>query len=97
MGLFTKIEKQEVIGQLKASGSRDKDALYLLKMALLKRAEFGKLQGTILMVGGGFFTITLIGIALGIPMLIFGWWLKRRAISNVDVVESAYAEHIAGL
>jgi hypothetical protein len=56
-----------------------------------------KTYGTILMVCGGVLTITIIGAILGIPLLILGWFMRSRGVSNIATVEAAYAEYIAGL
>ena len=49
------------------------------------------------MVCGGVLTITIIGAILGIPLLILGWFMRSRGVSNIATVEAAYAEYIAGL
>ncbi len=66
-------------------------------MGLLKVPNFAKSNGTMCMAAGGLMTITIIMAIVGIPFLIFGWWMRRRAVSNIKTVEAVYAEYIAGL
>jgi len=47
-----------------------------------------------LMVLGGLMTILILTAFIGIPLLILGWWMRRRGVSNVQVVEAAYAEYV---
>src|SRR5262245_16715114 len=92
---FTKYNKQSVIGQLKATGSRDKDVLYAQRDQLVAPQKNLKLLGWICIVCGGFFTITVILAIAGIPFMIFGWWLLRFSKSNIQTVEEAYSEYLA--
>lgn len=92
-GPYTKFNKQEVIGLLKATGSKDKDVLYASKAGLLKVARQTRFNGTIFMVVGVVFTIVLIGI----PMLIGGWYLRRRGTSSIKAIEEAYREYTESL
>lgn len=95
--VFFKTNKQEAIGVLKATGSRDKDILYAAKQGQIKQASFPKFHGTLLMVAGGLICITIIGIPAGIFMLGFGWWLRNRGITSAKAIEEAYQEYTAGL
>ena len=97
MGPLTKLEKQEVIGMLKASGSRDKDVIATQKGQLLTLAKMPKWIGTVFMVGGGLASLTVILAVIGIPMVIFGWWIRRRGVSSVEAVEAGYAELLQGI
>jgi hypothetical protein len=92
---FTKMDKQGVIGALKATGSRDPDILYSQKQELLAPASQLKLLGIICMVIGAFFTVTVILAIAGIPFMIFGWWLWSFSKKNIAAVENGYAEYVA--
>jgi hypothetical protein len=92
---FTKMDRQSVIGALKATGSRDPDILYSQKTELLSLAKQLKLLGIICMVGGAFFTITVILAIAGIPLAIFGWWCWSFGKKNIAAVEAGYAEYLA--
>ena len=95
--IYAKLTKQEVIGTLKATGSRDKDVLYAAKEGQLKVAWLPKFCGTIGMIAGVGLSLTIIGAPIGIPMFFAGWWLRRRGTSSIEAVEAAYKEYTEGL
>jgi hypothetical protein len=92
---FTKLDKQSVIGTLKACGSRDPDVLFAQKQQLVAPAKHLKLLGYICLACGAFFTVTVILAIAGIPFMIFGWWLQRFAKGNIRTVDIAYDEFLA--
>ena len=91
---FTKIDKQSVIGTLKACNSRDPDVLHAQTAQLLSGAKNLKVLGIICLVIGGIFTAMIIMAWFGIPVMIFGWWLMRFGGRNIRTVEEAYAEFL---
>ena len=92
---FTRLDKQSVIGALKACSSRDPDVLFAQKQQLLAPAKHLKLLGYICLAGGTFFTVTIVLAIAGIPLMIFGWWLQRFGKSNIRTVDTAYEEFLA--
>jgi hypothetical protein len=92
---FITVNRQEVIGNLKATGSRDPDVLYAQKSILLQAVRFPKLAGTSLMIVGALCTLLMVLAFIGIPLLIGGWWLRRRGVRNIQTVEAAYSEFVA--
>jgi hypothetical protein len=92
---FTKLDKQSVIGTLKACGSRDPDVLFAQKQQLLTPAQHLKLLGYICLAIGAVFTVTVILAIAGIPAMVFGWWVQRFGKQNIRTVEGAYAEFLA--
>ena len=92
---FTKMDRQSVIGALKATGSRDQDVLHSQKNELLSPAKQLKLLGVICMVSGALFTLTVIHAIAGIPFAIFGWWCWRFGKQNIAAVEAGYSEYLA--
>src|ERR1051326_6166562 len=92
---FTKIDKQSVIGTLKATGSRDTDVLYAQKAKLLAPAKNLKLLSVICMASGAIFTITVILAIVGIPFVVFGIWLWRFSSQNIAAIDAGYAEYLA--
>lgn len=94
-GPFAKIDKQTVIGILKAVGSRDPDILHAQKQKLLAPAKNLKNISMALMIGGGVLTITVFAAFAGIPLALFGIWVWRRSAQNTAVVEAAYNEFLA--
>lgn len=91
---FLKLDRAMVIGYLKSTGSHDPDVLHTQKAEILSAAKFPKMAGVYLMVLGGLMTILILTAFIGIPLLILGWWMRRRGVSNVQVVEAAYAEYV---
>lgn len=91
---FLKLDKSTVIGYLKSTGSRDPDVLHTQKRELMSAAKFPKYAGVYVMVMGGLLTMLIIMAFIGIPMLILGWWMRKRGVQNIAVVEEAYAEYV---
>jgi len=92
---FTKLDKQSVIGTLKATGSRDADILHAQKQKLLAPAKNLKILAIIMIVGGALLTITVILAIAGIPFALFGVWLWRFSSKNIAAVEAGYTEYLA--
>ena len=91
-GLFTPVDKQWVIGTLKAVGSTDPDVLYAARVKLLTAVGFTRIAGAGLV---GLGVLLLVYPATrwfaGLPLL-SGWWLWRRGARNVAMVEAGYEE-----
>jgi hypothetical protein len=94
-GPFSKIDKQTVIGTLKAVGSRDSDMLYAQKQKLLAPSKNLRNISYVLIGGGGLLTITVFAAFAGIPLALFGVWLWRRSSRNTAIVEAGYSEFVA--
>jgi hypothetical protein len=89
-----KIDKQQVIGALKATHSNDPDVLFARKEELLAETKRMKLLGIAPIIMGIVMTITIIGAIVGIPVMIFGFWVRGRLKSNIKVAEEAYTEYV---
>jgi hypothetical protein len=94
---FLSLDKTTVIGFLKSTGSRDTDVLYTQKRNLESAARFPKLAGVYLMVVGGLMTVMILTAFIGIPLLILGWWMRRRGIRNLQAVEEGYADYVGSV
>lgn len=92
---FLKLDRSTVIGYFKSTGSHDPDVLHAQKAEIMSAARFPKMAGIYLMVLGGLMTILILTAFIGIPLLGLGWWIRRRGVANVQVVEAAYAEYLA--
>jgi uncharacterized membrane protein YccF (DUF307 family) len=102
--VFTKMDRQQAIGMLKARGTADPDVLYGSMAELV--ASFRTLKNLLLfplilgMVITVFMAITIIGIPLavffGIPLTVVSFWLRGNAKKNIATVEAAYAELTGG-
>jgi hypothetical protein len=94
---FTKLDKQSVIGTLKATGSQDPDVLHAQKAKLLAPNKNLKILSVILMVSGVLFTVTVVLAIAGIPFAIFGLWMWRFSSKNIAAVELGYTEYLAAI
>ena len=91
---FSKVDKQSVIGTLKATGSRDPDVLHASKATMLSTLRLPKLAGALVIFCGVLLSLTIIGAFLGIPMILMGWFFRRRGSHNVAMVEAGYADYL---
>ena len=94
---FLKLDKPTVIGYLKSTGSRDPDVLHTQKAEIMSAAKFPKYAGIYVMIMGALMTVLILTAFIGIPLLILGWWMRRRGVANIEVAESAYAEYTGSL
>ena len=93
-GTFGKMDRQSVIGSLKATGSRDPDVLFLQKKKLITPNKNLKV-GSFGMMGLGVLLLPLLGA--GIPVILLGIWMYRFGVKNIKVVEAAYSEYLTSL
>lgn len=94
-GPFTRLDKQSVIGTLKATGTRDPDVLHAQKQKLLAPSKNLKMVSYIIMGCGLLLTITIFAAFAGIPFGLFGIWVYRFSSKNITTVETAYSEYLA--
>ena len=93
---FLKLDKSMVIGELKSAGTKDPDVLHGRLVHIRTMAAFPKNVGLYIMVMGGLCTAMILLAFIGIPLLIFGWWLRKRGLANLKVVEEAWNEFNGG-
>lgn len=89
-----KLEKQQVTGALKATRSNDPDVLFAKKEELLFETRRLKLLGIMPIIVGGAMSLTIIGAFVGIPIMIFGFWMRSRIKRNTANADEALAEYI---
>jgi ABC-type Fe3+ transport system permease subunit len=94
---FSLVHREQVIGALKATGSRDPDVLFAAKQALLEPVKPLKFIGIWAYVMGVILCILILTAILGIPLIFFGWWVRKRATQNINTIESAYTEYLNSL
>ncbi len=94
---FSVVTRQQVLGALKATGSKDPDVLYAAKQELLEPVKPLKFIGLWAYVTGGLTTLLILTAIIGIPLLFFGWWTRRRARTNIETIESAFNEYMNSL
>lgn len=91
---FSRVTHQQVVGQLKSTGSADPDVLFAAKQAIIEPVKPLRLIGLWAYVTGGLMTLTIFLSVLGIPLLIFGWWVRKRGKENLARIEAAYGEYV---
>jgi hypothetical protein len=96
ISMFT-LDKQTVIGTLKARGSRDFDVLYAQKTSMLSLSTDLRTYGLVAMIAGGLASLTLILAAIGIPFALFGWWLRHKGSKNIEIAEEAFNEYLESI
>ena len=94
---FSLMSRQQVLGVLKATGSTDTDVLAAAKAELVQPMKFLKFMGLWAYVTGGLATILILTAIIGIPLLIFGWWVRRRAASNLATIDATYDEYLQSI
>jgi hypothetical protein len=92
-----KVEKQQVLGALKGCGSYDPDVLFARKEELLADSRKMKLLGIMPIIVGIAMCLTVIGAFVGIPMIGFGWWVRKRIRTNIETADSAYADYLGSV
>jgi hypothetical protein len=94
---FGRLTPQEVLGSLKSTGSRDPDVLFAAKQALLETVKPLKVMGIWAYITGGLCTVMILLAFIGIPLLFFGWWVRRRATQNIETIESTFTEYLGSI
>ena len=89
---FLELDTSQVIVYLESAGSKDPDILHMRKTSLLSLARFPKHTGTYVMVVGALCTALILLAVVGIPLIVLGWWMRRRGVMNVRAVERGWAE-----
>lgn len=93
-GPFTRVDRQSVIGTLKATGTKDPDILYAQKQKLMATSKSLHKVSFVVMGCGALLTITVVAAFAGIPALLFGAWIWRFSGKNLATIESAYSEYL---
>lgn len=93
-GPFVSLDRQTVVGALKATGSRDLDVLYAARTKLLGVAAgprwYGSaVAGVALLLGAGPLARLPAMLLLGV-----GLWLLRRGTLNIRMVKAGHAEYV---
>ena len=95
--VITKLNKQQIIGNLRATGSTDRDVLYAKKEELLVETRRLKLLGVVPIILGAILSITLVGAIVGIPMIVFGVMVRRAYNHNLATSDEALSEYLQRL
>ena len=94
---FNLLSREQVMGALKSTGSKDADVLLAAKEEFASNYRPIKWFGIWGMVCGVLMTMLIVMAPLGIPLFFLGlWWFKRAKKNNV-LIEATYAEYVGNL
>lgn len=91
------LDKQTVIGALKASGSKDPDVLYTTKKKLVEQCRGLRIYSWVPIISGVLLSLTIIGAFIGIPVLVLGIWLRMKTGKSMRIADDAYNEYLAAV
>ncbi len=95
--VIPKLTHQQVIGSLRSTNSTDRDVLFARKEDMLAETYRMKLLTIVPLIIGGILTLSIFGAIVGIPMIIFGYLVRKTYKSNIAVAESAFAEYLQSI
>lgn len=92
-----RLDRQQVIGALKTTGSTDPDVLYARKEELLAETRKMKFLGLWGIVVGSVCTVTIFLSFIGIPIFIYGMWVRKKIRQNLKIAEAALTEYLLSI
>ncbi len=95
--VVAKLDRQLVIGALRATGSADEDVLYAKKEFLLAESYKMKPLGILPLIVGGAISLTIIGAVIGIPIILFGLAVGKTIKNNIAIANTSYVEYLQSL
>jgi hypothetical protein len=95
--ILPKLNHQQVIGSLRATGSTDPDVLFAKKEDLLAETKRLKLLGIVPIIVGSIMTVTIVGAIVGIPMLFVGFSVRKSITHNIAVTDAALADYMQSI
>jgi len=94
---FNLLSREQVMGALKSTGSKDPDVLLAAKEEFASNYRPIKWFGIWAMVCGGLMTALIVMAPLGIPLFFLGIWWFRRAKKNSRMIEETFSEYVGSL
>ena len=94
---FNLLSREQVMGALKSTGSKDPDVLLAAKEEFASNYRPIKWFGIWGMVCGVLMSLMIVLAPLGIPLFFLGLWWYRRAKKNSALIEATYNEYVATL
>lgn len=89
------MDRQSVVGALKATGSRDADVLHSQRNELLSAPEAIEIARPHLHDDRCDLHRDVILAIVGIPCVIRGWWCWRFGKHNIAAIEAGYTQYLA--
>lgn len=94
---FNLLSREQVMGALKSTGSKDPDVLLAAKEEFASNYRPIRWFGIWGMVCGALMTMLIVMAPLGIPLFFLGMWWFRRAKKNSALIEGTFKEYVATL
>jgi len=91
---FMRVDKETVVGMLRAIGSRDPDVLRARTKDLTRTLLLQEGAGMALVGLGGIAAFTRPGPLIGVLVVLAGWWFWRLGARNMAAVEAGYIEAV---
>lgn len=88
------IDKQQMLGTLRATGSKDRDVLYARKQEMIAMSKVMRIMGMLWMVVGLLVSLTIILAVIGLPMAALGFGLWWRGSKNIKIAEATFKEFV---
>jgi hypothetical protein len=92
-----KLDKQQVIGALKSTGSVDPDVLYAKKEDLLAESRKVTILPRFAYIVGTAMSLTVVGAVVGVPIILFGRAVSKTIKYNTATADSALSDHLIAL
>ncbi len=94
---FSLLTREQVMGALKSTGSKDPDVLLAAKEEFASNYRPIKWFGIWGMVCGVLMTMLIVLAPLGIPLFFLGIWWFKRAKKNSLLIEQTFSDYVGGL
>ena len=94
---FNLLTREQVMGALKSTGSKDPDVLLAAKEEFASNYRPIKWFGIWGMVCGVLMTLLIVLAPLGIPLFFLGIWWFKRAKKNSLLIEQTFSDYVGGL
>jgi hypothetical protein len=94
MNVVLVIDKQQMIGTLRAAGTKDRDVLYARKQEMLTMSKGMRIMGFIWMACGLLVSLTIILAIMGLPMAGLGFLMWWRGSKNIKIAEATFKEYL---
>ena len=94
---FNLLTREQVMGALKSTGSKDPDVLLAAKEEFASNYRPIKWFGIWGMVCGVLMSLLIVLAPLGIPLFFLGVWWYKRAKKNSLLIEQTFNEYIVSL
>ena len=94
---FNLLSREQVMGALKSTGSKDPDVLLAAKEEFASNYRPIKWFGIWGMVCGVLMSLLIVLAPLGIPLFFLGLWWFKRAKKNSVTIETTYSEYVASV